>query len=77
MKARDSDTLRHAGEALFGPLWQSELARELGIALRTLQRWAAGSYPIPAGIWLEIAALARARGDKLLALALELESARP
>lgn len=30
------------GEALFGPRWQSNLARELGVYDRTMRRWAAG-----------------------------------
>lgn len=30
------------GEALFGPRWQSNLSRELGVYDRTMRRWAAG-----------------------------------
>lgn len=74
---RDTAKLRRVGEALYGSLWQTELARELGIAPRSVQRWAAGSHPIPHGMWPKIAALARARGDALLALALELETTNP
>ena len=39
--------LRAAGEALYGPLWQSELARALGVADRTMRRWVAGTSPVP------------------------------
>lgn len=33
--------------ALFGAEWVSPMARELSVALRTLQRWAAGAVPVP------------------------------
>ena len=75
--SRDHHTLRRAGEALYGDLWQTALSEDTGVALRTMQRWAAGTYPIPAGLWPEIAALARARGKTLIALALELETTNP
>jgi len=38
-----SDLLRAAGEALYGAYgWQSELARQLEVPLRSMQRYAAG-----------------------------------
>lgn len=70
---RNAETLREIGEAFYGPLWQSELARELAVATRTVQRWAAGEFNIPDGVWGELATLARARGQALTALAAELE----
>ncbi len=33
------------GESLFGRRWQTALAGELGVHVRTMQRWAAGSRP--------------------------------
>lgn len=57
--------LHEAGEALYGPLWQSELARELGVSVRTVQRWAAGK-PVPPSVWPEIRALAGRRGLTLV-----------
>lgn len=39
--------LREAGEALYGPLWQSELARSIGVADRTVRRWISGNRSIP------------------------------
>lgn len=38
--------LRQIGEALYGPEWQTPMARALGVSLRSVQRWAAGK-PIP------------------------------
>ena len=69
---RDHETLRTAGEALYGSLWQSALASMLGVNLRTMQRWAAGANAINPNIWPEIAALCKARSDKLNKLAKEL-----
>lgn len=41
------DQLAEAGHALYGPLWQSELARQLGVSGRTVRRWAVGDFQIP------------------------------
>lgn len=56
------DELRAAGETLHGPRWQSALARDLGVADRTVRRWLAGKLPI--GIWAakSISNLLAARG---------------
>lgn len=42
--------IKLAGEALYGPRWHAELARQLGITYRTLRRWMTGEYPVPAGV---------------------------
>jgi hypothetical protein len=57
-----SALLREAGEALYGPRWQSDLARDLKVSDRTVRRWDAGANDIPAGVWLELRALLKARG---------------
>jgi hypothetical protein len=73
----DHHTLRLAGEALFGAsLWRSALAGELGVSARTMQRWAAGTYPVPSMVWAEIAHLCRARGTCLTEIADEFDSLR-
>jgi monoamine oxidase len=41
------ELLIRGGEALYGPNWQSPLARGLGVNLRTVQRWAAGGLHYP------------------------------
>jgi hypothetical protein len=46
--------LRDAGEALYGPRWQSDLARDLGVAGRTMRRWLAGADDIPPGVALDL-----------------------
>lgn len=62
---RDHETLGEVGRALYGEAWQSPLARDLDVNLRTLQRWAAGDFQIPEGIWAEIAPLCKARSAAL------------
>lgn len=59
------DHLNAVGTALYGPLWQSQLARDLDVAVRTVQRWAGGEFEIPPGVWLDIAKLCKARGADL------------
>lgn len=40
-------TLKAAGEALWGPQYRSEMARQLGKHLRTVMRWDKGETAIP------------------------------
>lgn len=69
----DAKKVAEIGEALFGPSWQTPLADVLGVAVRTVQRWAAGDRAPAPGIWRDIAALCRARGRALEAIAAQLE----
>lgn len=48
------DLLREAGESLYGPRWQTELARDLTVSDRTMRYWIAGDHPIPSGVWADI-----------------------
>lgn len=51
------ELLRYAGEALYGDRWQTDLARGVGVADRTMRRWVAEPHIIPRGIWSDIQAL--------------------
>lgn len=55
------------GEALYGPLWQSELARQLGVSDRTVRRWVAGA-DMPPGVYVDLMRLAHERAGMLDAL---------
>lgn len=59
-----SSPLTIAGQALYGPQWQSALARDLGISDRTMRRWVAGAVP-PESIWPELRALLTRRQIKI------------
>lgn len=60
-----SKLLRDAGEALYGPRWQSDLARDLGVSDRTMRRWAGGADDLPAGIAIDLRRLCEARAALL------------
>ena len=62
------ELLREAGEALYGSRWQTDLANDLGVALRTVQRWADGTRAIPDGLTDNIVELLEARGKTLVGL---------
>lgn len=64
--------LAQVGEALYGLRWQSELARDLGVAVRTVQRWMDGSRAIPAGVPGELLELLKTRRQMIGCLAAEL-----
>jgi hypothetical protein len=60
-----SRLLRETGEALYGPRWQSELARDLDVSDRTIRRWVAGSDDVPEGVYLDLLRLITERADVL------------
>jgi len=64
-----SRLLKRVGEALYGPRWQSEVARDLGVSDRTVRRWVDRSYDVPDGVYVDLRKLCRKRAaelDKLL-----------
>ena len=66
-------TLLHdAGQALYGPRWQSDLARALGVSDRTVRRWAAGKMQAPPNVRDEMRSLCMARGAALKGIAIQL-----
>ena len=64
--------LERLGALLYGPEWQSPLARALDVNLRTMQRWAAGIHQPPERLWGDIAALLRERRIEIDAALAEL-----
>ena len=74
---RDNKTFCLVGEALYGPFWQTQLAEDLKVAVRTCQRWAAGKFNIPPHVWQELETLCRRRGLDLTAKADRLASTSP
>ena len=63
---------RAAGRALYGERWQSALAAILGVTDRTVRRWVAGDYEIPAGVVSDIQNLVVQRSEELADLATQL-----
>lgn len=49
------------GEVLYGATWQSNLARDLRVNVRTVQRWATGETDLPKSIVDEIISVATSR----------------
>jgi hypothetical protein len=67
-----SRILVECGEALYGPQWQSALARDLGISGRTMRRWVAGTTDAPAGLHVDLLRLTQERAAVLDSLAARL-----
>lgn len=55
--AMTPDELRTAGEALYGPRWQCQLARTLGVNDRSVRRWLTGELVVPVAVALAIRGL--------------------
>ncbi len=49
-----SRLLRDAGEALYGPLWQASIARDLSVSDRTIRRWLSGAEDLPPGVAMDL-----------------------
>lgn len=62
------EQLRIIGEALYGERWQSDIARDLNVDSRRVRQWLASERPIPAGIWVELAAKMRQRKQTIAGL---------
>lgn len=68
------ENLRMIGQALYGQQWKSDLARDLGVADRTVRRWLAGESEMPAGAQDELRQLCLKRSAELAALAAKIEA---
>lgn len=53
--------LHDTGAALYGPRWQTELARALDVSDRTMRRWASGTDNPPDGIAIDLLRLCTER----------------
>lgn len=63
-----SRLLVEAGEALYGPQWQTAMARDVGVSDRTVRRWVAGTSEVPAGLYMDLLRLTQERAAVLDAL---------
>ena len=70
-----SRLLVESGEALYGPQWQTALARDLGVSDRTMRRWVADTSAVPAGLYTDLLRLTQERAAALDALADRLREA--
>ncbi len=70
-----SKLLADAGAALYGPRWQTDLARDLSVSDRTVRRWAAGTADVPVGAYLDLWRLVEERAADLMVLAPKLKLA--
>jgi hypothetical protein len=59
-----SSLLKRCGEALYGPRWQSDLARDLDVSDRTVRRWVAGDE-VPEGVYLDLRRLCSERAVEI------------
>jgi len=65
MKRLNAAKLERLGRLVCGPLWQSELARTMGVSRQTVLRWAAGEFEASFEYTAKAKALVRARIGEL------------
>lgn len=61
----DQQLIREVGEALYGPRWQSELARDLGMSGRHMRRLAAGTAVLTPGMMADMLLIAEERAQAI------------
>ena len=59
--------------SIFGQRWQSDAARHLNVAIRTVQRWSAGEQEVPASVMRELAALTTLRSTSMLIIGSQID----
>ena len=64
-----TNLLQAVGESLYGPRWQSEVGRALGITEGMVRKYLRGESSIPAPSWAVLAALLAKRRTSLAGLA--------
>lgn len=74
---KDIATLEKVGMALFGNIWQTDLARELEINDRTVRRWVSGDQAIGDWVWDRLPPLCRSHAVALIELAEKLPASDP
>lgn len=67
------EALRSASHALFGYWAPGLLGGALSASERTVRRWGAGEFEVPAGVWRDLAKLCHERAEILLAMSKSLE----
>ena len=60
-----SKLLSDAGEALYGPRWQTELARDLQASEHVIRQWVSGADDVPRKIELALLRLCMARANAI------------
>ena len=60
-----SKLLRDAGEALYGPRWQTELARDLQASEHAIRQWVNGADDVPRKIELALLRLCMERANAI------------
>jgi hypothetical protein len=58
-----SKLLRDAGEALYGPRWQTDLARDLQASEHLVRQWVSGVDDVPRKIELDLLRLCMERAN--------------
>lgn len=73
----NSKLLQDAGVILYGPRWQTDLARDLRVSDRTVRRWVSGADDPPPGIANDLLRLCQERGQEIDDLCARLKAAVP
>ena len=68
------DLIAETGRALYGERWQTDMARDLDVADRTVRRWAAGTENPRPGVYVDLMRLCLERAQALDELAERLKA---
>jgi len=60
-----SNLLKDTGEVLYGPLWQSQLARDMNMSDRHMRRLVSGTANIKPGMYADLVRLCKERATAI------------
>lgn len=69
------DQLEALGELIYGEGWKAPMSEDLGVARKTVIRWAQGEFKIPDGVHGELLAIAKKKAREAIDRASRLEKA--
>lgn len=70
----DKEEFIKIGNILYGDIWQSQFAKELGISLRSVQYWVSGGRSITSEMQGKIIEIAYSKVGRMRGFLIELET---
>ena len=68
----EHELLREIGETLYGRFWQTQMARDTGYSIRSIQRYAAGTRTPPVKLFSRLFGVARWRQNAIASTLVDL-----
>lgn len=65
MTRSSGELIEEVGLALYGPVWRTRLADDLGVTYETVRKWRTEVAAVPDGVWSDLLSRTIERGNRL------------